>query len=85
MSLGFGGRVASHFVLIVLARGSLDPDLSRHCERQIQAIHASKVVNGDPAEREGKLLEEWDAIENERGGGVFSRPMTNRCQRDGAA
>jgi len=39
----------------------------QECERQIQAIHAGKVVDGDPAEAEGKLLEEQDAIEYELG------------------
>ena len=39
----------------------------QECERQIQAIHADKVVDGDPAESEGKLLEEQDAIEYELG------------------
>jgi hypothetical protein len=33
----------------------------QECERQIQAIHAGKVVDGDSAELEGKLLEEQDA------------------------
>ena len=37
----------------------------QECERQIQAIHAGKVVDGDPAEAEGKLLEEQNAIEYE--------------------
>jgi hypothetical protein len=39
----------------------------QECERQIQAIHAGKVVDGDPAEAEGKLLDEQDAIEYELG------------------
>ena len=39
----------------------------QECERQIQAIHAGKVVEGDPAEAEGKLLVEQDAIEYELG------------------
>ena len=39
----------------------------QECERQIQAIHTGKVVDGDPAEAEGKLLEEQDAIEYELG------------------
>jgi hypothetical protein len=39
----------------------------QECERQIQAIHAGKVVDGDAAEAEGKLLEEQDAIEYELG------------------
>lgn len=43
------------------------------CERQIQAIHAGKVVDGDPAEAEGTLLEEQDAIEYELGMEWFRR------------
>lgn len=43
------------------------------CERQIQAIHAGKVADGDPAEMEGKLLEEQDAIEYELGMEEFRR------------
>jgi hypothetical protein len=39
----------------------------QECERQIQAIHAGKVVDGDPAEAEGQLLHEQDAIEFELG------------------
>ena len=39
----------------------------QECERQIQAIHAGKVVDGDPAEAEGKLLQEQDAIDYELG------------------
>ena len=45
----------------------------QECERQIQALHAGKVVNGDPAELEGKLLEEQDAIEYELGMEYFRR------------
>jgi hypothetical protein len=37
------------------------------CERQIQAIHAGKVVDADPVEAEGQLLHEQDAIEYELG------------------
>ena len=39
----------------------------QECEWLIQAIQAGKVVDGDPAEAEGKLLEEQDAIEYELG------------------
>jgi hypothetical protein len=35
----------------------------QECERQSQAIHAGKVVDGGPAEEEGRLLDEQDAIE----------------------
>jgi hypothetical protein len=43
------------------------------CERQIQAIHAGKTVDGSPAELEGELLEEQDAIEYEPGMAYFRR------------
>jgi hypothetical protein len=39
----------------------------QECERRIQAIHAGKVVDGDSAQVEGKLLEAQDAIEYELG------------------
>jgi hypothetical protein len=39
----------------------------QECERQIEAIHAGKVVDGDPAGAEEKLLVEQDAIEFELG------------------
>lgn len=35
----------------------------QECERQIQEIHAGKVIDGDPAATEGRLLEEQDEIE----------------------
>jgi hypothetical protein len=45
----------------------------QECERQIQAIHAGKVVDGDPADVERKLLGEQDAIEYELGVEHFRR------------
>ena len=39
----------------------------QECDRQIQMIHAGKVVDGDPAKAEGKLFEEQDVIEYELG------------------
>ncbi len=55
----------------------------QECERQIQAIHAGKVVDGDPAELERKLLDEQDAIEYEVGMEYFhsrSRPGSGICR-----
>ena len=47
------------------------------CERQIQAIHAGKVVNDDPARVEGKLLGEQDAIEYELGWSISATVTSN--------
>jgi hypothetical protein len=40
-------------------------------EDKIRAIHAGKVVDGDPAELEAKLLEQQDEIEFLLGAGHF--------------
>ncbi len=50
----------------------------QECERQIQALHDGKVVDDDPEEMEGALLEEQDAIEYELGMEETCRPVFSR-------